>query len=286
MKPIYEKLTENPDYSFLIRDIIRDERSDMHNAGIWHYHPDYEICFTHMSSGKRFVGYHMEDYSVGDLVLLGENLPHCWITDQHTEQVVITFKKDFLGKEFINRPELKEINHMLDRSKRGIRFGAETSLKAKRIIKSLDKKTGFERLMQFFTLLNLLAHSQDAYLISHIDPNLQSSIKASNRIERIYSYILRNYKQNNISLSELASEVNMTKTSLCKFIKNVTKKTLYDLVLEARVNEACRLLAETDKYISEICYLSGFNNISNFNKIFKRFMEKTPQEYRNIYSIS
>ena len=284
MKPSYEQLTDNADHSFGIKKVIREQRSDVTSAGVWHFHPGYEITLTTMSQGKRFVGYNIEDYSALDLVLIGENVPHCWITDEHTEQTVINFQRDFLGNSFLERPELKEIYSLLERSKRGIKFGETTKRKAKLIIKKLEKSIGFERLMNLFSLLKLLAHAEDTNFLTYYNEKLKNSYKASNRIEKIYSYILNNYKNPEISQSKLAAELNMTSSSLCKFVKNVTRKTFYDLVLEVRISNACRLLVKSDKYVSEIAYASGFNNISNFNRIFKRIMGKTPLDYRNTYS--
>ncbi|MEM9326379.1 MAG: AraC family transcriptional regulator, partial [Bacteroidota bacterium] len=109
------------------------------------------------------------------------------------------------------------------------------------------------------------------------------SQKASSRIEKVYSYVLNNFRNPEISQAALASELNMTSSSLCKFVKNMTRKTLFQLIMEARVNEACKLLVTSDKYISEISYHSGFNNLSNFNRVFKRVMGATPADYRRSY---
>ena len=106
----------------------------------------------------------------------------------------------------------------------------------------------------------------------------------SSRMEVVYAFVLSNFKNPKVSQAELAKELNMTSSSLCKFVKNMTRKTFFDLILEARVSHAGRLLVNSDKYVSEICFLSGFNNVSNFNRIFKRIMKKSPLEYRKTYS--
>ncbi|MEL6535619.1 MAG: AraC family transcriptional regulator [Bacteroidota bacterium] len=284
MKPSFERLTDNADHSFAIKQVVREKRSDVTSAGVWHYHPGYEITLTTVSKGRRFVGYNIENYEADDLVLIGENVPHCWITDEHTEQTVINFQRDFLGHSFMERPELKEVDHLLQLSQRGIKFGTTTRKKAFSLIRKMEKSSGFERLMNLFNLLNLLAHAEDTALLTTYDEQPKNSYKTSSRIEKVYNYVLNHYRDPDLSQAQLATELNMTPSSLCKFVKNVTRKTFFDLVLEARVTHACRLLVKSDKYVSEISFLSGFKNLSNFNRVFKRIMNTTPVEYRKRYS--
>ena len=284
MKPSFEKVTCDPDHSFGIKKVVRNERANMGKAGVWHFHPDYEITYTLTSRGKRFVGYDIEDYHAGDLVMVGEGIPHCWITSEPTQQIVINFKKDFLGHQFLGRPELKEVSQLLERSRKGLKFGAATTHTVKKSIINMENAWGFDRLMALLAILEALAKANDATPLTQYDHRNKNSLKASNRIEKVYSYVLANYRDKEVSLKALSESLNMTESALCKFIKQVTRKTLFGLVMETRVNEACRLLAESDKYVSEIGYLAGFNNLSNFNKTFKRITKKTPVEYRKIYT--
>ncbi len=284
MKPTYEQLSQNVDHSFAVRKVIRPQRADLTSAGVWHFHPDYEITLTTASSGRRFVGYNYEDYSALDLVLIGSNMPHCWITEEPTVQYVINFKKDFIGSTFWQMPELTEINQLLDRSSRGIKFSKDAAAGALPLIEQLQRAAGFDRLMNFLELLRLLARDRTTSPLTNYDGRTQGNPKLSRRIEKVYSYVLENYKDPDISQAQLAEELNMTSSSLCKFVKYMTRKTLYQLILEARISHACRLLVNTDKYVSEIGYLSGFQNVSNFNRIFKRLIKQTPMMYRKSFS--
>lgn len=285
-RPTIEMLTEDPGQSILCRRIVRAKRPDIHNEGVWHYHPDFEITYTLKSSGKRFVGYNISDYTESDFVLIGENLPHSWITNQYTEQIVVNFKRDMFGDAFWNAPEMKKIEELLDKSQQGIFFNSQTSSKALPLMFLIERENGFNRLLHFFRLLDLLANAETQEVITHFHHEVKDSLKASNRIERIYSYILQNYQSNDISFTELSKELNMNKSSVCKFVKKVTKKTFSEIVIETRVSEACKLLAVSDMYISEVCFACGFNNLSNFNRSFKKIMHTTPKEYRNIYRSS
>ena len=284
MKPYIEHWTESADHSFAIKLVVREKIDNMINMGVWHYHSGFEITLTTVSSGQRFVGYNSEPYAPVDLVLIGEKTPHCWITDEHTEQTVINFERDFLGDGFWDKSELSEIQHMLDRSKRGIAFSKEVTDNARKRIRRIESAQKFERLIHFLSLLGMLAHDKGYRYLSSYDEESRGNLKMSNRMETVYSYVLNNYKNPNVSQAELADQLNMTSSSFCKFVKNMTRKTFYDLILEARISHAGRLLVNTDKYVSEICFLSGFNNVSNFNRIFKRVMKKSPMEYRKTYS--
>ena len=256
----------------------------MSTMGVWHYHSGFEITLTTVSSGQRFVGYNSEPYAPVDLVLIGENTPHCWITDEHTEQTVINFERNFLGEGVWSKSEMSEVQLMLERSKRGITFSREVIESAKRRIRRIESSQKFERLMHFLSLLGMLAHDKNFRYLSSYDEESKGNMKMSKRMDQVYAYILSNFKNPDVSQAELAAELNMTSSSFCKFVKNMTRKTFYDLILEARVSHAGRLLVNSDKYVSEICFSSGFNNISNFNRIFKRIMKKSPLEYRKTYS--
>lgn len=284
MKPYIEHWTESVDHSFAIKRVIRERRDNMTTMGVWHYHTGFEITLTTVSSGQRFVGYNSEPYTPVDLVLIGENTPHCWITDEHTEQTVINFERNFLGEGVWDKSELSEIQLMLDRSKRGIAFSKVTTEKARMRIRRIESAQKFERLMHFLSLLGLLAHDKEFRYLSSYDEESKGNLKLSSRMDNVYSFVLSNFKDPNVSQAQLAEELNMTSSSLCKFVKNMTRKTFFDLILEARVSHAGRLLVNSDKYVSEICFSSGFNNVSNFNRIFKRIMKKSPSEYRKTYS--
>ena len=285
-QPSIERIMEDPRQSFSYRKIVRNERSDLRKEGVWHYHPDYEITITLKSSGRRFVGYNISDYEEYDFVLIGDRLPHCWITKESTEQIVINFKKEQLGLSFWNTPEMAQINQMLEKSQQGILFDKSTAIQALEVIKKMEHETGFNRMLHLFDLLNLMANAKSQKLLTFYHQEIKDSLKASNRIEKIYSYILLNYQSNNISFAELSTQLNMTKSSVCKFIKKVTKKSFSEIVTETRINDACKMLCESDMFISEVCFKCGFNNLSNFNRAFKKIMEVTPKEYRSIYGTS
>jgi len=285
-KPSIEKIDQKSESSFFLRKVVRERRPDHSTDGVWHYHKEYEILLTTESSGRRIVGYSIDDYAATELVLLGENLPHCWLTDHHVEQYVIQFTKESIGDSFWSNSELALINKLLSRSQQGIKFDAGTTdLIAPKIL-GLFEVDGFERLLLLFQILDMLSKAENTELLTFKDSSIRNSLKASNRMEKIYSYIHENYDNNQISLTNLSDTMHMTPSSLCKFINKVTRKTFTELLIETRIKEACKLLLNSDKHISEIAFLCGFHNLSGFNRNFKKMMHKTPREYRKIYTPS
>lgn len=283
-KPSIEKIDQKPESSFFVRKVVREKRPDHRMDGVWHYHKEYEILLTTKSSGKRIVGYSIDDYVATELVLLGENLPHCWITDHYVEQYVIQFTKESIGDSFWNNRELALINKLLSTSQQGIIFDKDTTTQITPKILSLFETDGFERLLILFQILDSLSKAENLELLTFQDFSIKNSLKASNRMEKIYSYIHENYNNNQISLTNLSDKMHMTPSSLCKFINKITKKTFTELLIETRIKEACKLLLDSDKHISEIAFLCGFRNLSGFNRNFKKMMDKTPREYRKIYT--
>src|SRR3569833_3467797 len=105
IKASYEVLQPASGHSFLVRKFGRSAFD-----APYHFHEEFELtCIVH-GNGKRYVGSHMEDFSSGDLVLLGSNLPHCWKLepDQHDAEepsaIVIQFSANFLGEDFFGKP--------------------------------------------------------------------------------------------------------------------------------------------------------------------------------------
>ncbi len=283
IKPIYERLSPDTGSSFLFRRITRKSRAIL-NDGVWHYHPEYELAITLRSRGKRFVGYDISDYEEGDLVLIGESLPHCWITEHRSEQLVINFRKEFLGNDFFLKPEFEHIRLLLENSRKGVQFSGSVVKEARKMMLELENVSGFGRTISLLNLLDFLTKANDYhYLTSYDTTNNREGLKASKRIEVVHTYILNNYRKE-ARIEPLCQELHLTKTSLCKFIKKYTKKTFTDILTETRVSEACRLLVTSDKYVSQISYECGFKNLSNFNRSFKKVVGQSPRSYRMRFS--
>lgn len=281
MKPEYEKIVDSPSRSFTARTINRKNRPLLSQA--WHYHPEIEICYTSKSTGRRFVGNQISEYEEGDLVLLGSNLPHGFTTDFYCSQVVIQMTHDFMGQMFINKPELSTIKKLFTHAKQGLEFKGNTNKKAKKIIKKLVKSGGgMSQLLYLLELLQILSESKDVKEICSKEYALDLNENQLGRIKIVYDHIMENFKQE-VRIKEIADKLNISEAAFYKFIKKQTKKTYTQIINEFRINHASKLLMDAEKPISQICFESGYNNISYFNRKFKEIMNQTPHEFKNSY---
>ena len=250
----------------------------------WHYHPEYELTYIVKGTGYRIVGNTYENYKDGDLVLLGPNLPHTWtgkaIDKEPFEAVVIQFSKEFIGA-FLGFEEAEQIKILFDNSIRGISFDANSKLVDS--IKTLTELDGMDKILKLISVLHAL--SQTKYKL--IAPNTFHTIvskKSEMRINEVCLFIQKNFNTA-ISLKQVANQIYLTESNFCKFFKKATGKTYSDYLNEIRINEAARLLLQTDKTISQISFECGFETLSYFNRVFLKKKNRTPSVFRNEKSI-
>ncbi|MEM8583089.1 MAG: AraC family transcriptional regulator [Bacteroidota bacterium] len=280
MKPDYEKIIEGPEQSFLVKVVERESRPSLSQA--WHFHPELEICFTMESFGRRFTGNQIVNYQANDLVMFGPNLPHGFTTDVFCKQVVIQMTEDFLGYEFLKRPEMWEIRQLLTKSRRGLHFGPRCKKKAAKLIKKLLNAEGFNRLLILLELLHLLANTKDVGGICSEEYALDFNEAQLGRVSILYAHAMQHFHQS-IRVKEIADKLNLSEAGFYKFVKRHTKKTYVEIVNDFRIHHACRLLINTKKTVAEICYESGYNNLSYFNRKFKSVMGQNPRRFRDQY---
>ncbi|GAC1440054.1 MAG: AraC family transcriptional regulator [Sediminibacterium sp.] len=254
-----------------------------------HYHEEFELNFIKNAKGvKRVVGDHVEEIGDMELVLIGPNLQHSWFTHKckshEITEVTIQFQKDLFEEKFLHRNQLNFISSMLDKSLRGILFSYETAqLLSSRILR-LDKKDGFESVLELMSILHDLSVSRHTRILSNSTFNNMEHISYnSRRIERVMEYMNQHFHKS-ISLSEVANLTNMAESAFSRFFKARTGMTFIDSLTEIRLGHASRMLINTTQSVAEIAYESGFNNISNFNRIFKKKKGCTPKEFKESYS--
>ncbi len=254
-----------------------------------HFHTEYEINLIINAHGaKRIVGDHILEISDLELVMIGPNLYHGWQDFNNNKnaqihEITIQFPRDLFNKSILNKNIMKPIKEMLEHSNRGISFSKTTIEQVQDKLMSLTQKRGFDSFIELQTLLYDLAISRDQKLLTNISFQRSEDFQNSEKIEKLYHYILDNFK-NKIKLDDVAHLLNMSTVSFTRFIKQRTGKSFVDFVNEIRLGYATRLLIETNKSVSEICYECGFNNISNFNRIFKKKQDCTPSEFRNNFN--
>ena len=283
MRPDFEKIVDIGQRSFNSKMVIRKNRPSLSNA--WHFHPELEICYTAKSKGMRYVGNRISNYREEDLVILGANLPHGFTTLEECKQVVIQFKQEFLGQEFILKPELVPLKRLFQRASMGLEITGATKIKVIDKIDKLMESNGIHKLLCLLEILTLMAESSEQKTICAKEYSSNINLKQLSRIRKIFDFIEKNY-QREINISEAASSINLTDSAFFKFINRHTKKKFTQIVNEYRVNHATKKLMNTQMTISEICFDSGYKNLSYFNRKFKESMGRSPSQFRNLYSVN
>jgi len=279
-KPTLEAIAPTFGHSYSYQKFDADETN---SNTIWHYHPEIELVYVNGGSGKRQIGSHVSYYSDGDLILVGSNLPHCGFTDKLTgneSETVIQMKKDFLGNDFFNIPEMKKIQSLFEIAAGGIAFSGRAKRKIGEKMEVLEYQTDFQRLLSILNILNELANSKEMNVLNAEGFALETEVKDNDRINVVFNHVKANFKEE-ITLDEIANLVSMTIPSFCRYFKKITNKTFTQFVNEYRLVHASKLLAEKPLSITEVCFESGFNNFSHFNKSFKAFTGQNPSQYRN-----
>ena len=253
----------------------------------WHYHAQYELLYISKSNGIRFVGDSVAHFSPGDLVLVGPYLPHLWRNDASyysgqeddmVKTIVTKFTKDFLGVDTFENPVFLEINKMLEESKYGVCFGKNISAFMHDDLIHLVDLSPVEQSIKMLDILHRLSMTSDRDVLSSSDMRQYTS-ENSERIDTVLKFISDNYTTN-ISLTDISEIACMTTNSFCRFFKKMTNKSFTQFLNEIRIRNASRLLVQDTIPVSEVCYLVGYNSITNFNKQFKLIMGSTPKSYR------
>ncbi len=279
-KPTLETIAPTFGHSYTYQKFYA---SAINENTLWHYHPEIELVYVNGGAGKRQIGSHVSYYSKGDLILIGSNLPHCGFTDKLTgneSETVIQMKQDFLGNDFFTIPEMKKIYSLLEMAKGGIAFSGRVKQKVGDKMEVLEYQTDFQRLLSILNILNELANSKEFKILNAEGFAIETEVKDNDRINIVFNHVKSNFKEE-ISLAEIADMVSMTIPSFCRYFKKITNKTFTQFVNEYRLVHASKLLAEQSLSITEICFESGFNNFSHFNKSFKAFTGQNPSQYRN-----
>jgi len=254
-----------------------------------HFHEEFELNLILNAPGaKRIVGDNIEEITDMELVLIGPNLSHVWTTHQckseEITEVTIQWHKDLFDDKMLRRNQLSFIRKMFERSVRGILFPRETIEKVYKRILDIDQLQGFDSVLELMSILHDLSSSKSMRILSDGTFNNDQVMNYnSRRIDKAFEFMNANFYKA-ITLKDLSKLVSMTEVSFSRFIKKRTGNTFIDSLNEIRLGHATRMLIETTHSVSEISYKCGFNNISNFNRLFKKKKHCTPKEFRENFS--
>ena len=253
-----------------------------------HRHDEIELNFVENCEGaRRIVGDSVEVLGKYDLVMVGTGLEHVW--EQHLcksdkiREITIQFTPEVFGDTFLAKTQLKSISDLFGKAASGVAFSLGCIV---RIYKLLDEITqaqpDFYRVLKLMEILYILSKDDDFRLLSSTSFAKAGATSESRRIHKVEEYIRANYRRE-LRLEELAQIVCMTPSAFSRFFKLRTGRTVSDYIIDVRLGYAARMLAETMSSVLEICFECGFNNVSNFNRIFKRKKGCSPSTFREYY---
>lgn len=287
MKAQFHKVPVTTQSSFSVR---HDQKPNF--GTVWHYHPELELHYVIKGEGVRLMGDNISNFSAGEIVLLGANLPHTWRCNEEyfqgnpekeVEAIVIQFLPECLGRYLFGLPEAYLIPKLFEKAKSGLLISGKAKAKLAPLMRQVVHATDLDRIILFLSILKILSETSEVKTIaSEHHAFKQSNESDVQRINKVCNYTLSNYKRE-ITLDEIASISNLSVTSFCRYFKLITKKTYYDFLIEIRISQACRQLIEDKLPTEVICFECGFNNVSNFYRHFKKITKMTPLEYKKKY---
>ncbi|SFO91725.1 AraC-type DNA-binding protein [Chitinophaga sp. YR627] len=253
-----------------------------------HTHEELELNLVLGGAGiQRIIGDHIGHIGHAELVLVGPNLPHGWFTLDDREEdileVTLQFRKELFTAGFLNTELLHAIRRLLDNAGRGILFTPDVAERVYERLIALEKTSGFDSFIGLLSLLHELSMARDSTLLSSVSFSREEITPESRQLEQAFEYMNRHYG-NPIALTAIAKVVHMSEASFSRFMKAQTGLTFTENLVELRLGHVARMLVTTQLTIAEIAYHCGFNNMANFNKLFKRHKGCTPKEYRGNYN--
>lgn len=273
-----------PDSQVFIVKYLQDQYFDP----VWHSHSEYQLFVPLEGRGTRFIGDSIKSFGPNELILTGSNLPHLWRSDEayfeknsslKISGIVIYLQESLLGEHLMKKEEMLQLNKLFKRSSRGLEFYGDVRQQVITMMRELLQLKGLDAFIHLLKILNLLSATKEYHYISHneyVDPFKENE---TDRMSRVYEYILKNYRKK-IHQNELADMLCMTSTSFSRYFTTVNNKNFARFISELRVKHACKLLTETDLSIAIVAEKSGFKTLSNFNKQFKEEMKTKPSDYR------
>ncbi len=247
----------------------------------WHFHPEIELVYVEADKGIRHIGEHISTYEGCDLALIGSYIPHLnfdYGVKATVETVVIQFPETYFEAGLARIPELQKVVDLMERAKTGIAFTGETKRIAGIRLKKLQYMDRFHQFMELMSIFQFLAVSEEFEDLEVRPISSQTILKQQERMHRIHQFVEMNF-QKPIDTQQIAEEVNLTLPAFCRYFKKATKLTYTDFVNQYRVQYAKKLLIQ-DKNVTETCFECGFESLSYFNRIFKKFAGVSPSEFK------
>ncbi|MCS3868723.1 AraC-like DNA-binding protein [Chryseobacterium ginsenosidimutans] len=251
------------------------------NCFFWHYHPEIELVYVEASNGIRHVGKNISDFKESDLLLIGANVPHLnfdYRIQTECKQLVLQMRENFLHELIFPIPEFDDIKKLLDRSYLGLSFSGETKKIVVEKLHQIKNEKSFASFIGLIEILQILANSNEVKELNDEDTRIKWFLNDKIRMGTIYDYIHENYDKNpNVNI--IAENVSLSTPAFCRYFKKQTNMTFTDFVNNYRINQA-KLLLLQNSCITDVCFQVGFESLSYFNKLFKKYIGETPSAFK------
>jgi len=258
----------------------------------WHYHPEYEIHLVVATTGKFYIGDHVGDFAPGQLIMAGPNLPQNWISDIAPGEIVpqrsqvIQFPENFIDDALDTFSEMEEARSLLNRSRRGLLFSAETGAAVRPRIDALIDAQGIRRLALFYEILDILVRAPKPQILASSSFELDILTARDCGVNRAIAYMRENLTEQ-LSEPELADLTGQSQSAFSRSFKRHTGTTLVRFKNQLRIDLACQmLLSYPDAKVADICFDVGFSNLSNFNRHFLKLKGTSPSEFRAMFAVN
>ncbi|MEM1059716.1 MAG: AraC family transcriptional regulator [Verrucomicrobiota bacterium] len=248
----------------------------------FHYHPEVELTLIQSGRGTRIVGDRVENFGAGDLCLLGSNLRHIYFSHRpgkaHAE--IIQFLPETFGG-LLAAPEMAGLARLLRRAGRGLCFPASVAREFDRLMPACREAKGPERMLCLLEMLTRLASRRDGRVLASPGFEQGDLPPTHARIDAVCRHILRRHAEP-LPLAETARRAGYSPSAFSRWFRRMTGQNYSQFLESVRLGQACRRLAESDLSVAEICYASGFRNLSNFNRRFRAVHGRSPRQYREL----
>ncbi len=257
----------------------------LRNYFFWHYHPEFELVYVEATTGIRHVGQHISSFMGSDLVFIGSNIPHLNFdygikTSYH--QTVVQLKENFLADALYQTPEFLLIQQLFNKASLGLSFYGETKKIVSNKLEKMQHHGKFDQLLSLLEVLQILAQSDEVIRLNEQDTSVKLFLNDKIRMGAIYKYIHANYNETT-NVNEVAASVHLSTAAFCRYFKKQTKMTFTEFVNQYKITQAKTFLLQ-DKSVSEVCFQSGFESLSYFNKLFKKITGENPSAFKKRYT--
>ncbi|WP_299184159.1 AraC family transcriptional regulator [uncultured Aquimarina sp.] len=261
----------------------------------WHFHKELELIYIIKSTGTRYVGNSINRFESEELYLIGSDLPHlfrndreyyksCQLDSKAVDIIIVKFKPDFLGDHFLNLTEVQSLKFLFQKANNGLKFCSNSTEEVRNLLIQLVNSEGTLSILKILEILHHLSLNKNYKQLCPRLNNFYFKKDEKEKMAKIINYLNANFDKK-IELETIASIANMTPNSFCRYFKKHTHKPFSQFLNEIRIRNACKLLIEGELQIANVCYQSGFNTITNFNRQFRTFMGTTPSEYLKKYDL-